>query len=262
MKKLFRKQKANGSSIYMYIPIIFLLIWILIFVNIYLRAADTVSDNYKTSLDAANLSITLVNTDVLLHKGRIGIVALSEEGSTTNMTNAERNKVQSLFEIYERVLQSNIGLNNDFSFQGGTCGWASNILASGGLTIDDFIIYDIAPDDTIYAYRIYDVSNYTVSPSVSKNVAGKLTRDAGGNITGTNVRTPENILVTDCTLYTSISFPMEAPGITRFPWVNYNTLEDGVKEFINGEKRASTSSTTSLKTSNAFGNLNGNGWFQ
>jgi len=34
------------------------------------------------------------------------------------------------------------------------------------------------------------------------------------------------------------------------------------KDYLEGKMRVSTSSTTSLKTSDAFKDLNGNGWFQ
>ena len=43
-KRLF-KQKKNGSSVYIYIPIVFLLVWVLIYVSVYIRAADTLYEN-------------------------------------------------------------------------------------------------------------------------------------------------------------------------------------------------------------------------
>ena len=263
MRHMCRKRKADGSSIYLIIPVLFLLIWILIYVNMYTRAADTVSDNFKTSLDAANLSVTLANTDVLLHRGRIGIVALSEEGSTT-ISSEEIAKVRSLFRSYEKVLQSNVGLNDDFSFSGGSCGWASNMLASGNLVIDEFIIYDIAPDDTVYAYKISGIGLYTETPTVTRSVAGSLTRDLSGKISGTTAKTPENTLVTDCTVYSKVSFPMSPPGIVNMTWVDYSDArtDPDTADFLDGNKRVSRSSTTSLKTSDSFQELNGNGWYR
>lgn len=262
MRRVIRKCKAKGSSIYVLIPILFFLTWILIYVNIYMRAADTVSDNFKTSIDTANLSVTVANADVLLHKGRIGIVALSQDGDDS-LSNEEKYKVQTLFQSYEKALQSNVGLDNDFNFRGGSCGWASNLMTSGTLTIDTFIIYDIAPDDTIYEYKITGVNKYKSSPTVSKSVAGTLLRNASGKIIGTTAKTPENILVTDCTVYSSVSFPVRAPGIASMDWVNYTDVRSDAEmaEFIDGNKRVSKSSTTSLKTSDSFEELNGNGWF-
>lgn len=263
---LHHKRKADGSCVYLYIPIMFLIIWVLIYVTIYLRAMDVVSSNYKTSIDNANLAVTVANSDVLLHKGRVGIVACSETGSTTLMNHDEVTKVSKLFESYEKVLQSNIGLDDTFTFKGGTCGWAGDMLASGTVKIDVFQIYDIAPDNTVYMYEITDVSSHltasAVQGKIKKSVAGTITKDADGNVISTSVRTPENTLVTDCTIYSKVSFPVKASGIANLEDGNIEGIDADSKNYIEGKMRVSSSSTTSLKTSTAFDDLNGNGWFQ
>lgn len=260
------KKKADGSSVYMFIPIVFLFIWILMYVNIYMRATDTVSDNYNTSIDAANLTITVANSDVLLHKGRLGIVALSSDGSVTDMNSAEKEKVGKLFESYERSLQSNVGLNDSFQFSGGTCGWAANFISSDSAVIDTFLIYDVAPDDTIYVYEISDVKGYLsakkAEDKVTKRVAGHITRDSAKKITGSSARTPENTLITDCTVYSKVSFPVKTPGIANLGYVKEEDIDADAKDFMDSKMRVSSSATTSLKSSTAFEDLNGNGWFR
>ena len=182
----------------------------LIYVSVYIRAADTLYENYKTSIDNANLSVTIANSDVLLHDGRLGIVALSDDGSVTEMNAKEKAKVGKLFESYEKVLQSNVGLDESFTFKGGTCGWAGDMLASGTAVIDTFVIYDIAPDDTVYSYEISAVESYKtaseIQTKIKKRVAGSVTRDSNGDVNSTTAKTPENTLVTDCTVYSKVSF--------------------------------------------------------
>ena len=102
-KRLF-KQKKNGSSVYIYIPIVFLLVWVLIYVSVYIRAADTLYENYKTSIDNANLSVTIANSDVLLHDGRLGIVALSDDGSVTEM-NAKEQKLENSLKVTKKYFK-------------------------------------------------------------------------------------------------------------------------------------------------------------
>lgn len=260
------KRKADGSSIYIYIPMVFLLICVLIHINLYLRVADTLYENYKTSIDAANLSITVSNNDALLHDGRLGIVACSTDGSTTEMNTSEETRVGKLFESYEKTLQSNIGLDNTFAFKGGTCGWAGNIVTSGTVEIDMFLIYDIAPDNTVYAYEINNVKSYqsasAIQTKIKKRVAGKVTKDAEGNVTGTTVRTPENTLVTDCTVYSKVSFPVKASDIASLNDGKMDENDADNQEYLDGKMRVSTSATTSLKTGTAFEDLDGNGWFR
>lgn len=261
----FCRRKTDGSSVYVYIPIVFLIVWILIYVSLYLRAMETLSSNYKTSIDTANLSITVANSDVLLHEGRLGIVACSEDGSISDMTANEKAKVGKLFESYEKTLQSNIGLDDTFTFKGGTCGWAGDMLASGTVVIDMFIIYDIAPDNTVYEYKIDNIGSYTsasgVQEKIKKRVAGTVTTDADGNVTASSIRTPERTLITDCTVYSKVSFPVKAPGIVNLDHGDEEGIDADSKDFIDGKMRVSTSSTTSLKTSTSFDGLNGNGWF-
>lgn len=264
-KRLF-KQKKNGSSVYIYIPIVFLLVWVLIYVSVYIRAADTLYENYKTSIDNANLSVTIANSDVLLHDGRLGIVALSDDGSVTEMNAKEKAKVGKLFESYEKVLQSNVGLDESFTFKGGTCGWAGDMLASGTAVIDTFVIYDIALDDTVYSYEISAVESYKtaseIQTKIKKRVAGSVTRDSNGDVNSTTAKTPENTLVTDCTVYSKVSFPVKASSIANLSDGNMEGIDADSKDYLEGKMRVSTSSTTSLKTSDAFKDLNGNGWFQ
>ena len=177
----------------------------------------------------------------------------------------EKAKVLKLFESYEKALQSNIGLTNSFSFEGGTCGWAGNMLTAGTARIETFKIYDIAPDDTVYVYSIDNVNQYldasAASSKLTKRVAGKVTRDSDGKVIRTTVKTPERTLVTDCTVYSKVSFPAKAPGIVNLENEVKDEVSAETKDYLDGKMRVTSSSTTSLKASDAFDSLNGNGWF-
>lgn len=77
----------------------------LIYVSVYIRAADTLYENYKTSIDNANLSVTIANSDVLLHDGRLGIVALSDDGSVTEMNAKEKAKLENSLKVTKKYFK-------------------------------------------------------------------------------------------------------------------------------------------------------------
>ena len=88
--------KENGSSsLYLIIPVILILMVVIFNANMYIRAADTVDDNFKTSLDAANLAATVVNVEQMLETGEIRI--LGELTESTVLSDDERKMVQKRF---------------------------------------------------------------------------------------------------------------------------------------------------------------------
>lgn len=248
--------KQNASSVSIFVPVVILLIAILFCTNNYMRAADIVADNFKTSLDAANLATTVVNVEKMVHEGSLSIIG--EIQDNTNLSSYETYIVQKRFVTYEKTLQSNIGLTDGFSFQGGTCGWAAGQIVAtknengvnkkGTLIIDSFIIYDIT-ETNVYAYEVTNVTDYTETPAINKTLAGTVTRDSGGKVVSTTAFTPEGIEVVTPTVYSKVSFPIAPPKIVHFEWVDYSSVKSNpeVAEYINGDKWVSKTSTTSIK---------------
>lgn len=173
MKRLnkFLKKKQSGSSIYIWIAIIFLTLVMFFSVSLFERSADTLSDNLKTSLDSANLAATTVNMDRWLENGRPNITGYNV--SETTLSEEEKNSILKRYTTYQQALMDNVGLDNDFSFKGGTCGWAGNYVSSGTLTIKDFIVYDVINDD-VYSYTISNIKSKTENPTIEKSYIGKV----------------------------------------------------------------------------------------
>jgi len=254
--------KQKGSSLYLMIPIILLFVMVLFYVNNYTRAADIVADNFKTSLDAANLSVTVVNVEKMVHVGSLTIIGEINESS--ELSDYETYIVRKRFETFEKTLQSNIGLKDDFSFSGGTCGWAANQIVArkevngkyekGTLTIDSFVIYDIA-GDTVYAYEISNVTQFINNDDIiiTKTIAGSVSeRNINNQVVSSTAFTKEGIMITTPTVFSEVSFLIEPPRIVDFEWVDYSSVESDpeIAEYIRGEKRVSRTSTTSIKYNN------------
>lgn len=168
-KKIIKKEE--GSSIYIWITNIFLLLITLISLSMFQRSADTLSDNLKTSLDTANLAATTVNVEEWLKKDKFGIVGCASD--TPGCTAKEREMVIKRYNTFQTALMENVGLTNNFEFSGGTCGWAGNYISSGTLKIDKFIIYEIV-NDNVYSYTVENITSYTSQPNVIKKYCGKV----------------------------------------------------------------------------------------
>jgi len=260
-RKLFAsyylKQKEQGSSLYLMIPSILLIIVILILMNTYLRAADVVEDNFKTSLDAATLAATVVDLDWLVQEDKISIIG--ETSDSTILASDEENMVRKRFATFEKTLQSNIGLREDFTFEGGTCGWAANLLVAnkivdglevpGSLIIDSFIIYEIV-NTNVYSYTVSNITEYTSLPIVNKSLVGTVTKDTNNNILTSTATTPEGTPIMCPTIYATASFPIEPPGFANLDWVDYESVtgDEEIANFVKGGKYVSRSSTTGLKS--------------
>lgn len=246
MKKKIRKwmlSKSRASSIYLYIPMIMLIMICMIYINTYTRAADTVSDNLKGSIDAANLAASTINMEAFLND--FNNFEITGCASTGAMTEEEIFQATKRFITYEKALQDNVGLTDSFSFQGGTCGWAANFISSGNMRIDRFIVYDVIGGrngNTIVAYDMnHAVTSYTESPVFTKYIVGRIgdsqTVTPGGNIV-------------DCpTIYSEVSFPLQSAGMFRSSFFTnpeqINSQED--VDYINGRKRVSRSSVTGIR---------------
>lgn len=256
--------KKDGSISYFLVPLVFLLLVVLIYVNIYMRSADTMSENYKSSIDTANLSVTTVNLPELLSKNTFSITGhVTKQGA---MSPEEYNAIAKTFVNWENVLMSNIGLKNDFSFSGGTCGWAGSIMASGPARVDSFTLYDFVLDQVdglgqyhyhVYKYKISDVNSYSSSPAVTKTlvndpsgIPAEVVRDANGEVISTTANI-DGLSITGPTLHTEVSFPVKAPlGLTNNMYGQKagNQANSDMKTFLNGNMRVMKSSTTALET--------------
>lgn len=253
------KKKKEGSMSYFFMPLVFILCTILIYVNVYMRSADTMSDNYKSSIDAANLSATTVNLSRFLNENEFSILETTTNGSlTADETKAFNDK----FKDWEEVLQNNVGLTDNFAFSGGTCGWAGNILASGTARVDRYSLYDLVLNNVdsegryhynVVCYETKNVTKYTTNPQIKKTQvktngrAAEIIRDKDGNIVSSNV-TAEGVTITGPVLHTEVSFPIKAPlGLTNTAF-SPDSYDNSTQTFISGNMRVKKSSTTSLET--------------
>lgn len=150
MKKLIRK--AEASSLYIWVLFIFLLMVMFCSLSFFLRATDILSDNLKTSLDASNLAATTINVDSFVQEGHFGIIGDIDTSAPNDASENEKKIFKEKFRIFQDALMSNVGLDENFNFSGGTCGWAGNYLSSGSLTIKKFIIYEVR-DNFVYEYK-------------------------------------------------------------------------------------------------------------
>ena len=264
MLKRIRIKENGSSSLYFIIPVVLILMVVIFNANMYIRAADTVDDNFKTSLDAANLAATIVNMEQMLNTGEIRILGPITDNTTLSAD--EKTMVQKRFVTFEKALMSNVGLKSDadFTFSGGTCGWSAGMLASGSLIIDEFTIYELT-ETKVYAYTISNITGYTETPTVYKILCnGTITR-TNGKVTGSTVYAADGTLITDPTIYSKVSFPVEPPGFINVNFVDMSTVTPGseIDQFIKGTKRVSKDSVTSLKIGkdSIFNAVNGNGWF-
>lgn len=266
-------KKKSGSVVYFLTPMVAILIAILIYVNVYMRSVDTMVDNYKTSLDGANLAVTVIDSPEYTRSRTMTVLGDTSEGV---LTTAEKSSFDETFTLWEDALTKNVGLTDTFEFSGGTCGWAGNVLASGSVRIDEFALYDLAFSDydhetgqttyVVMKYTVENVEGYTTSPNVNKTQltdsygnAAIIIRDGNGNLVSTTAMA-EGKLISGPTLHTEISFPVKAAlGLVRmnnFVDDDKNVLTDtdgtelseDVKTYINGDQRIVKSSTTSLKT--------------
>jgi len=259
------KTKENGSSsLYIIVPVVLLLFAIIFNASMYMRAADIVDDNFKTSLDAATLAATVANIEHMLETGEIRI--LGELTDSTTLSSDEEQMVRKRFVAFEKALMSNVGLKSDatFVFSGGTCGWSAGLLSSGPLIIDEFTIYELT-ETKVYAYTINNITGFTTTPNINKRLcSGAITR-TNGKVSGSTVYTTNGTLITDPTIYAKVSFPVEPPGFINTSLMDTSTITPGseIDQFINGTKRVSKDSVTSLKIGkdNLFNAVNGNGWF-
>lgn len=219
-------KKVKGSSIYIILPFILLFFIILFLFNMYIRAHSTVSNNLKSSHDAATLAATMVNSvKNNVDEKNPSIIGDVIEGA---ITNDERSIVQNRFSTYEQALCENIGLTNSFSFDGGSCGWAANYTIEGTLRIDEFKIYEIK-NNKVYSYTVKNINSLTSAPTVTKKLEG----DSG------LVSTPNGVKITEyATVYSRISFQPKAisKNITDFFGKSQMTVN-----------RASSESVTMLK---------------
>ena len=233
MKKnrLFQR-KAKGSGLYLLICMILILFMLLLFFNIYRRSINTLADNLKASVDAANLAATTVDVNYLQNTNNIDNVEDDElhivgcANSGPILTEEEKDVVTKRFISYQMALMNNVGLNNDYFFSGGTCGWAANILTNNGLTITEFRIYEIV-DDKVIIYKVKgDITSSTNNPEIIKNVA-----DLGSCwIYFTNMDYT-NRLVTEPTVYSEISLTIKKlPILRNAPKKVYKTSVTSIKE--------------------------------
>ena len=246
MKKKEKKRilsKARGSSIYLYVSMLLLIMVCMLYLNTYTRAADIVSDNIKSSLDAANLAASTINMETFLNDFKN--FEITGYASAGPMSAEENIQVTKRFIAYEKALEDNVGLTNSFAFKGGTCGWAADFISNGGLQIDRFIVYDViggTDGDTIVAYDISNaVTSYTENPVFSKYVVGKI----GDPLTVT----PDGEPVGCPTIYSKVSFPLKSATLFQssfFTDTKKITSQDD-KDYANGDKRVSRSSTTGIK---------------
>ena len=254
MKKKI-KIKSAGSSIYIYIPMLIVFIIILFYLNMYTRAADTVSDNLKTSLDASALSATVVNMDQLIKEGKLSINGYSTADSGWNPQEymdtdgnvwTEKTIVIKRFISFEKALKSNVGLTNDFTFRGGTCGWAADFIEDNGktpkFTIDEFILYDFA-DNTVVSYTAKDITSYTETPTFQKNTVGTVIRGDNDKVIKSTAYTPEGYEIKEPTIYVKVSFPVKTASIFNDPSFVSEDVASQDHTF-----RVSKSSTTNIRS--------------
>lgn len=257
------KRKKEGSISYFFMPMVFLLCAVLIYVNMYMRSVDTMSDNYKSSLDAANLSVTTVNLPRLLSGNVFSLLGDTSAGSLTDKETASFNEK---FKDWEEVLQNNVGLTDEFAFSGGTCGWAGDFLASGTVKVDRYSLYDFVLKEVdtsgnyhyyVICYETKDITKYTTNPQIRKtplkDSSGNLAeviRDKNGNVKSSTA-VAEGVTITGPTLHTEVSFPAKAPlGLTDSSFGTNAAQDDKAKEFLSGNMRVKKTSTTSLETGN------------
>lgn len=252
-----RQDKAEGSSIYIFIPMVFLFTVIFFYLNVYMRAADTVSDNLKSSLDSSTLSATIVNMDQLITDGKLQINGYATASATWNpqvytdtdgKTWTEQSIMIQRFISFEKSLQSNVGLKDDFSFQGGTCGWAADFIGDNKnakrFAIDSFIVYDIV-DNNVVSYSISNVSAYTARPVITKAVVGSVTKGPNNKVITSTAKTPENVVIKEPTIYAKVSFPVKEASIFADPtWVGPELASQSSSRSF----RVSKSSTTKIKS--------------
>lgn len=213
-KRFLRKEK--GSNLYIWAMTAFLLLFSMFSLSFYERSADTISDNLKTSLDAATLAATTYNMEKLTKEDSFGVTGCVYNGAS--LTEDERAMVLKRYEVFQEALMNNVGLDDNFNFKGGTCGWACNFISSGGLTVKSFVIYDIV-ENSVYSYRIEDISSKTSSPAITKSYCGEVG----------NAKT-EPFLAKDKIIQPDITSPVLLAKI-QFP-VNTKIMTNGIFSFI------------------------------
>lgn len=256
------KRKKEGSISYFFMPLVFLLCTILIYVNVYMRAVDTMADNYKSSLDAANLSVTTVNLPRLLNGNVFSILGTTAEGK---LSNKEKNAFNEKFTDWEEVLESNVGLTSSFAFRsGGTCGWAGCALSNGKMQVDRYTLYDFVLTEIdsseryhyqVMRYEVKNITKHVVNPSITKTVVkdshgnpAEVIRDKDGNIISSNA-VAEGVTITGPTLHTEISFLARAPlELTNTSFGSDANNNADLNTFLSGNMRVKKTSTTSLET--------------
>ena len=255
------KKKKEGSISYFFMPLVFLLCAILIYVNVYMRSVDTMADNYKSSLDAANLSVTTVNLPRLLNGNVFSILGTTSEGK---LSDKEKNAFNEKFTDWEEVLENNVGLTSAFAFSGGTCGWAGDFLSNGNMQIDRYTLYDFVLTEIdsseryhyqVMRYEVKNITKHVTNPSITKTVVkdshgnpAEVIRDKDGNIISSNA-VAEGVTITGPTLHTEISFLAKAPlGLTNNSFSGDANNDADLNTFLSGNMRVKKTSTTSLET--------------
>lgn len=252
-------KKKKGSISYFFMPFVFLLCLVLIIVTIYMRSVDTLADNYKASIDAANLSVTTFSLNDLLTNNILSISGKTYSDNTLHQD--EKTAVEDKFVEWEDALQKNMGLTDDFNFSGGTCGWAGHNIASGAAKVDYWVLYDFALSGidssgnyiyTVWKYSIKDIDKKTLEPTITKTAV----KDDYGNL-AVVVKTPlgndlssnaniDGLHITGPTLKSKVSFPVKAPfGLGKYR--NKEEDTDNVSTFLNGNMVVSKTSTTSIE---------------
>ena len=171
MKQIKINHKSEGSSIYIWMPIIFIIMFLMLYLGLYSRSANIVSDNLKTSLDTATLAATTVDINGFLETNLLGFIGNVTDDVT--ITDKERSEVLKKYTIFQTALMENIGLDNEFNFKGGTCGWAGDFISSGPLKLDSFTIYEVI-NNHVYAYEINDIGAKNISPAITKSSCGNV----------------------------------------------------------------------------------------
>ncbi len=217
MKRVLKKiltKKNRGSSIYILSSIFLLILLFLFSASFYLRAVDTVADNFKTSLDTATLSATVVDLDSWeATHNNFKIIASAKDGA---LTSKERQEVIKLFKVYQQSLEDNVGLTKDFNFKGGTCGWALHVIAKEKtFRIEDFKIYQNV-DSRVYEYSISGpLKEETQYPTISKQYIGELGSTAKTPLVTENGKAVQKVIEYP-SIYSATSFDIASPEFLTY----------------------------------------------
>ena len=244
---------------------IFFIIIIIFYSTLYVNSAKKSSQNLKSSNDFATLAVTLADLDSAMIDSDITMF----DSDSTALA-----EVQRIFVNYEKMLMTNIGLNNDFSFNNsGTLAFCGPFVASGNFRIDSFDLYNTtlqadygnAKVYTVTRYTISNVSSYTEYPVISSEDAGTITVDSKTNkVTYSLAEDDLGNALEGPTVITTVSFPIKGPAFLSSNSLT-NTVyfdDDGnvventsstptysykVNELINGTYRLTKRSETSVK---------------